>query len=117
MENAARKGSGTGGASEIEQTLSTVPYFRGLSPLVLRNLAASSRIQRLLAGESLSGGDELERLWFVRSGAVLSSISLPTGKSVDIDLSLPGDGLDEVGLFGEALPPAEARALVDSVVI
>lgn len=108
----------SGAAPEVEKLLGEGPHFTGSSSDVLRRLSASSVLQRLSPAEILFDADDVpEHYWFVRSGLVLSSILLSTGRSLAIDLSRPGEGLVEASILGSGRSSFQVGALVDSVVV
>ncbi len=104
--------------SGVEHFLSAVPYLSEASAAMLRSLSALSVMERISSEEILLRADDKSGyLWFVRSGVVLSSVLLSSGRSLTVDLSRPGEGIGEARVLGKETSFLQLQALVDSVVV
>jgi CRP/FNR family cyclic AMP-dependent transcriptional regulator len=94
--------------------LAAVPFFAGLPPSVLEQLAAGARRVRYAPGALiLAEGEPGERLFLVAEGHVRVFKALADGREYTIDLLTAGDLLALVAFLDGRANPASAVAVDD----
>jgi CRP/FNR family transcriptional regulator len=104
-------------SSPLARVLGQVPYFAGLDPGLLAQLAAEARERRCAAGEQvLAEGEPCQGLSFVVSGRVKAFKVSEDGREQVLRILGPGRTFNDVPLFDGGPNPASVAALEESVV-
>jgi CRP-like cAMP-binding protein len=90
----------------LDSLMSVLPFFRGMSPENLAQIAGCATNVRYQAGELLGRiGDPADHFWVIRQGRVALEIHIPGRRPMTISTQGPGD---IVG-FSWLVPPHELR--------
>src|SRR4051812_30552778 len=104
--------------SSIEQTLTTVPIFSGLSESELAFLAQRTVPRSFAAGETIFlEGQPCSGLYVVESGHVRIFKSSASGREQVLSVDGPGSSIAELPVFDGGNYPASVTAIQDSTLL
>jgi CRP-like cAMP-binding protein len=99
------------------EVLQQIPYFRSLPALELRSLAANLRPGRYQADDVIfRKGDPSEGLCVVVSGRVRTVATSPDGREQVLKVFGPGRTFADIAVFDDEPQPADAIAVIDSLI-
>ena len=116
MQNGPKRADGA--LKALTEALARTPMFATAPAEDVRNLAESSHVVRLKAGEVLfSKGDEGDDLYLVRSGTVRIGVLATDGREVTYALIKAGQLFGEIAVLDNGPRTTDATAMEDCTLI